>query len=746
MTTERSLVSLTDPISGQVLSYTGGPDCQDAGYWQAGRQGIRWPAVMGIPFLRASRSDLAMEASWMIERGDPIEALTVLLQDTDDFAPAVPSLEASRSVARSLLNGTPALSGREMMLALEYGAVTDYFALRGSVPTFFSGVGLFKAGHREDRPVVEVACGAGHFIYWMRSSDVEAIGVDAVFSKLCLAHHFLGVPGHHLICAEASGSAPLPISTDTPTTVFCHDAFYFFEHKADTLREFRRIAGKDGAVLIGHAHLADVDHGAVAGFPLSFEEYRELTAEPSQFFDDAALARCGVYGGKPDTRISEGAEAVAFIEGAMARPAKPGVWPGGEPLHMPLASRWDAVSTSTVMDWPSEAFATEYADADYLYTSDNPSLSLPCFGDTHEPPVHPGLALPAAFLRLGCRPLRWGVIGGGWIAADYFAPAFQWLPHADLVALAEPHPGRRTAFKAIAPVETYDHWQAMLDHCSLDAVYIATPNDTHAELIEALAGRGIRVLCEKPLATNRDDLTRIQHAAEASPERFQTAFDQRYHPAHGHMAERINRGDCGVITQVHIHYACWVDDDWSKATDTENWRINARRAGGGAGFDLLPHCLDLIQMLLNDSIDTMHLLYQHRAHGYALDDDGVDDGALVCLRTRGGVLVSVSVGYNCPEDQPRRSITIIGTKGRIESSNTMGQDPGGHLQLQRNGRVEKMAFPDNILSGPFLRQIDAVSRLWMHDREPTFPFTADLDLTAELIEQDSKAKPPEARA
>lgn len=739
MPPRHSLFSLHDPITGGMLYYTAGPGREDVGVWQAERGGIRWPAIFGIPFLRASRSDLAIEASRLIAAGEQTEALAMLLQDTDDFAPARPSLNAGRSVAEELLNGAPALSGREMMEILAYGPVADYFALRGSTPTFFSGIGLLKAGHRTERPVVEVACGAGHFLYWMRSRGVETIGIDAVFSKLCLAYQFLGLPGRRLICAEAGNNAGLPISMHTPATAFCHDAFYFIAHKAEALDDFRRIAGHDGAVLIGHAHLASADHGAVSGFPVSVSDYRRLTASSTRFFDDAVLAWSGVHGGILDETISEDAEAVSFIEGVTARSVEAGVWPEGECLHAPLPLFWDSVSGSTVMDWPDEAFATEYANADYLHTSDNPSLSLPCVADAHEPPIHPGLTLPAPFLRLGCRPLRWGVIGGGWIAADYFAPAFHWLPHADLVALTEPHPGRRAAFEAIAPVETFSHWQAMLDHCSLDAVYIATPNDTHAELVEALASRGVRILCEKPLATNRDDLKRIRRAAEVSPAHFQTAFDQRYHPAHGQIAEMIARGDFGVITRAHIHYACWVGDDWGKVPDTENWRIDGRRAGGGAGFDLLPHCLDLIRILLDDSIDTMHLLYQHRAHAYATRDGGVDDGALMSMRTRGGVLISVSVGYNCPEDQPRRSITIAGTGGRLEANNTMGQDPGGEITFENAGRVGKIAFPTHIMNGPFLRQLDSVSRIWMNRREPAFPFSTDLALADDLIRKDREA-------
>ena len=736
---KRSPFSFKDPVTGHPLRFTEGHAHADFGYWHDGKDGTRWPVALGIPYLRGSKAPLAESISELICAGDEGEALATLLGDTDPFAPQKPTLEACRQIAEQMLHRPGSLGGRETMDLLRFGPVADYFALRGSAPTFFSGIGLLKAGHERNRPVVEVACGAGHFLYWMRTQRIDAIGIDAVFSKLCLAHYFLGLESSRLICAEVGNESGLPLAMAEPTTVFCHDAYYFFERKAEVLRDFRRLAGEGGSVLIGHAHLATADHGAVSGFPISQADYRVLAQPSASFLDDATLARAGAQGGQLDQDIPEDAEAISFIEGPVKSKVDAAVWPKGESLHLPLKLRWDAASGSTKMSWPSVAFEREYAAADYLETNEDPSPHLPMRVDVVEPSIHPGLTSPAAFLRLGCRPFRWGIIGGGWIATDYFAPAFHSLPHARLVGLAEPHPDRRVAFREIAQVETFENWQSMFANCSLDAVYIATPNHTHAELVEAAASKGIRVLCEKPLATNVPDLERIRIASRAAPERFQTAFDQRYHPAHARIAQMIARGDLGTVTQMRIHYACWVGDDWGKVPDTDNWRIDRQRAGGGAGFDLLPHCIDLVQTLLNDPIENSRLLYQHRVHPYATRDHQVDDGALVSARTKSGILVSIHVGYNCPENQPRRSIEISGSEGWLEAVNTMGQDPGGRIHVEIKGEAEEIVFPVDPLSGPFLRQLDAVSRIWINGREPLFPFEDDLKAAADLIAQDRQA-------
>lgn len=730
---------LIDPLSGKPLRFTGAGSLSDYGYLTDEAQSRRWPVAMGIAYLRSDRLDLAERVVDLILVGKHVEAIGSLLQDTDDFAPSVPELHDCERLAARLLANDGDLYPRDMMDALRLGPVADYFALRGSAPTFFSGLGLLKISVSLQRPLIEVGCGIGHFIYWLKKRGVEAVGIDSVFSKLCLAHRFLGVNADHLICAVAGKDSSLPMATTDSTSVFCHDAFYFIENKAHSLSEFRRLAGPDGVVAIGHAHLASADHGKVSGYPCSIEAYRSLAAPNAHLFDDSALVAFGAGTGPLDHAISQTVEAISFVEGVL--PVSENAWwdCDEELLQTPIEITWPPKERRTHMTWPSEAFTQEYRVADYLLSPRNPFEYLPIHGNLAATTLHPGLAIPSPFFALSIRPLRWGVIGGGWIASDYFIPAFQFTPHAKLVGLAEPNAERRKTYGENTELPIFGDWREMVESCRLDAVYIATPNDLHAEIFEGAAAAGLRILCEKPLATNLKDLRRIRNCIRHAPDFFQTAYDQRYHPAHLSLARRIAEGALGTITQIRIHYACWVDGAWNKVIATDNWRINRSRAGGGAGFDLLPHCLDLISVLVNDSILEAHLLYQGRVHDYAINQ-AIDDGAVMTVKTKGGILASIHVGYHCPEDQPRRRIEIIGTLGRVEAINTMGQDPGGELVWQVAEGVERESFPTGAEAGPFVRQLDAMSRLWIRGDVPQFSFGRDLMLAERLVACDARAR------
>lgn len=731
-------VNLVDPMTRQPLLLTSSNSDARFGTLSSGNGSHKWPVVLGISYLRFDRLELAEKVSSLIDKHDFVEALALLLTDTDDFAPLTPTLSDCRVLSKRLLNRDENPLAVDVMQTLQFGAVANYFAVRGLAPTFFSGVGLLKAGVIPDRPLVEVGCGVGHFLYWLQIRNIEVLGVDTVFSKLCLANRYLGIHAEQLICA-AAGKSELPFNTNGATNIFCHDVFYFIEDKFGAIADFRRLAGKQGSVMVGHAHLATADHGIVSGHPLGLESYREIALSDAHFFDDESLVIFDPDVIAKPLNIPTSAEAISFVEGNLADGVSNWWVVSDEMLHVPMEICWSFENGHTKMEWPTEAFAKEYQASSYLSSELNPFELLPFRGDVHSLRVHPSLAVPTPFFAIGVRPLKWGVIGAGWIAEDYFIPSFAFTPHASLVAVCDLNTERLDVFASVVGLKLFEDWREMLQKCDLDAVYIATPNFLHAEIFEAIAQLGLRILCEKPIATNLDDLARIENCAIKFNGRFQTAFDQRYHPAHEQLKRRLKENILGTVTQIRIHYACWVDDDWQKVKATLNWRTNLMQAGGGAGFDLLPHCLDLLLMLTDDTIDSTHLMYQGLVHGYSANHL-IDDGAIMAVKTKKGVLASIHVGYNCPENQPRRRIEIMGTRGYVIANNTMGQDAGGELTWHIDGEKTCDIFPNGKESGPFVRQLDAICRLWLRSDTPKYPFDRDIELAKHLIISDVTAK------
>ena len=193
------------------------------------------------------------------------------------------------------------------MARLRLGRVADYFAHRWSDPTFLSGLVLataFTAG-----PVIELACGAGHFLPELAGAGLDPLGADLVFAKLWLCRHFVA-PDARLVCFDVQRPWPLPAGA--LAGAFCHDAFYFLPDKHAVIAEMRRVCGPDGVVVIGHAHNALADNHS-AGLPLTPAQYGELFDGDATLFDDRALTAAFVSGDAAEPAAAASLAAAAAI-------------------------------------------------------------------------------------------------------------------------------------------------------------------------------------------------------------------------------------------------------------------------------------------------------------------------------------------------------------------------------------------------------------------------------------------------
>lgn len=314
----------------------------------------------------------------------------------------------------------------------------------------------------------------------------------------------------------------------------------------------------------------------------------------------------------------------------------------------------------------------------------------------------------------------WGIVGCGWVARDHLLPGLRSTPTAHLVGTCdrEHAAAARLAGDALATADLDE----LLAQPGLDAVYVATPNSAHRAVVEAVAARGVPVLCEKPLAADVDDAAAI--VAACAGQLAGTAFDQRFHPAHRRIAEIVAAGELGTVTAVRILYACWLPPDWSPSSDPhDNWRVDPARAGGGALVDLAPHGIDLVGALLGgDDLDTLQVLLQRRVHAYP-----VDDGAAVAGRTAGDVLFSAHVAFNTPDAFPRRRLDVVGTRAQLVAENTMGQTAGGRVtRTAADGTTTDVPF--DTTTSPFAAQLAAFSSAVAGGAAWPWPLERDLRL------------------
>lgn len=138
-------------------------------------------------------------------------------------------------------------------------------------------------------------------------------------------------------------------------------------------------------------------------------------------------------------------------------------------------------------------------------------------------------------------PVGVGLVGAGWIGSFHAASLARRIPGTRLAAVADPAPGAAEglaerlgcprAFTAVADLLADD---------DVEAVVVAAPAPTHADLVEAAARAGRPVFCEKPMAVTLADADRAIAAAADAGVILQVGFNRRFDTgfaaAHAHVA------------------------------------------------------------------------------------------------------------------------------------------------------------------------------------------------------------------
>ena len=343
---------LLSPLTRAVLQPDGANLLRDA-------DGRRWPVIDGIPYLRVGRDALAAEVVARLQSGDREGALVLLLADQDDWWTGP---EPDPSEILELVRARDRTGLRHAMAALAFGRVGDYFAHRWSDPTFLAGLALIEAHWRPTRTAFELACGIGHYGRDLARRGIAVTGADVVFAKLWLARHWVVPAETRLICFDAA--APWPVAEERFDLVFCHDAFYFLEPKAEILAALRALAGPGGRVAVGHVHNSASDNLS-SGHAVSAPDIARLFPDAT-VYDDAELTRALVERRSPRSAPPaelDGVEAFS-IEDA-SRGVSAADLSGG--LTMPVADAALRLNPlfrprdgGMAIEWPSPRYQSEY--------------------------------------------------------------------------------------------------------------------------------------------------------------------------------------------------------------------------------------------------------------------------------------------------------------------------------------------------------------------------------------------------
>ena len=138
----------------------------------------------------------------------------------------------------------------------------------------------------------------------------------------------------------------------------------------------------------------------------------------------------------------------------------------------------------------------------------------------------------------------------------------------------------------------YTRWEEMLAAEHPDVVVVATPPHLHRAIVRAAASGGAHVLCEKPLATSREDAEAIVADVARTRRLGMTGFNWRFTPSMQKMRALMGEGAVGRVLHVRGH---WLGGRWADEASPTTWRMDREQAGHGAMGDMGVHLVDLVR-------------------------------------------------------------------------------------------------------------------------------------------------------
>ncbi|MEM7695391.1 MAG: inositol 2-dehydrogenase [Pseudomonadota bacterium] len=311
--------------------------------------------------------------------------------------------------------------------------------------------------------------------------------------------------------------------------------------------------------------------------------------------------------------------------------------------------------------------------------------------------------------------IRLAILGAGRIGKVHAASA-RALPDVRVVAVADAVPDAAAAL-ATAAGATVRNAAQILAADDVDAIIIATPTDTHYDLIEGAAKAGKAIFCEKPIDLATERVRALAPIVAAAGVPFMTGFNRPFDPSFDALITRVRAGEIGAVEVVTI-----------TSRDPAPPPMDYVARSGGLFRDMMIHDFDLARRLLGEAPVRV------QAAGSALIEPQIGalgdvDTAAVILTTASGKIAQIQNSRRATYGYDQR-LEVLGELGMLRAENQLettverageggfARAPARHFFLERYAEA-------------YRRELAHFVRCLIEDRAPT-P-TLDDGLSAQIL-------------
>ncbi len=255
--------------------------------------------------------------------------------------------------------------------------------------------------------------------------------------------------------------------------------------------------------------------------------------------------------------------------------------------------------------------------------------------------------------------IRWGIIGCGKVTEIKSGPAYQQTEGFELAGVMRRDVGKAQDYAKRHGVKMFSgDADEIINNPNIDAIYIATPPDSHKYYALKVAKAGKPCCIEKPMAPSYQDCLLINEAFEAKNLPLFVAYYRRSLPRFKQVKQWLDSAAIGGVRHISWHLS--KPANALDLSEQYNWRTDAKIAPGGYFDDLASHGLDLFTHLLGNI---------EQAKGICLNQQGLypaKDAITAIWQHSSGVTGSGNWHFGCSHRQDL--VEIVGSKGKLSFS------------------------------------------------------------------------------
>lgn len=281
--------------------------------------------------------------------------------------------------------------------------------------------------------------------------------------------------------------------------------------------------------------------------------------------------------------------------------------------------------------------------------------------------------------------VNWGVIGCGKVAEVKSVPAYQKVRGFNVFSVMRRRYDLALDYAKRHKINhTHRKAEDLINDSNVDAVYIATPPDSHLYYALKVAEAGKICCIEKPLSSSYKDGLKICRVFSENKLHLFTAYYRRSLPIFNKIKTCIAKEDIGSIRHISWSFCRPASEiDLSKKY---NWRTDADIATGGYFDDLASHGLDIFAYLFGDFREVKGLSFNQQKLYSSLDS------VSSCWIHEGGITGSGS--WNFGGFRRQDEVTVVGNEGEMRFSIFNREDI---TLINKNGKQKiSIKYPEHI--------------------------------------------------